>query len=133
MATLSRNVDAEAAFLGELKGNVELVEVQILSRRLSFEQDLRDLLGVIWGQDFVAEFDQLTVEPIERKAADLEVNVGGALFNAKSQQAVWLLTFHRQSFLSRIGFDAGSWLQPTYRPFAGSLDLVSSTPKPFAI
>jgi hypothetical protein len=65
-AALSRNVDAEAALVRELVGQVELVERHLVLADLALDEELRNGRGVVRGQDFVTELHELAVEPIER-------------------------------------------------------------------
>jgi len=61
---LARDVDAKAALARQFAREVEFVEV-IEFLVVGFGQDPGDRFRVLLGQDFVAEFDEVTVESIE--------------------------------------------------------------------
>ena len=63
-ASLTRDVDAEAALARQFECEVELVEV-VESFVVGFGEDPRDRFGVLFSQDLVAEFDEIAVESIE--------------------------------------------------------------------
>jgi len=62
---LARDVDAEAALARQLEREIEFVEV-IELLVIGFGQDPGDRFRVLLGQDFVAEFVEVTVVPLER-------------------------------------------------------------------
>jgi hypothetical protein len=101
--SLARDVDAEAALVRQLEGQVDLVEVHRGGLGVVPEQQPGDRLRVLLREDLVAELDEIAVEPIERQVPHLEVDVRRALLDAEAKQAVKLLAIHRSPSFGRDG------------------------------
>jgi len=74
-ASLSGDVDAEAPLAGEFEGEVSLVEIEILTLWIDFDELPGDRLGVVGRQNLVPELHEIAVKAVQRQIAHLEVDV----------------------------------------------------------
>ncbi len=74
-ASLAGDVDAEASLSGELEGEVALVEIEVLTVWIDFDELPGDRLGVVGRQNLVPELHEIAVKAVQRQIPHLEVDV----------------------------------------------------------